>query len=172
MQEKKIVGVFHTEQDAINAVDSLKRHGYNAEDISIIARDRGEMSAIIEETGTKAPEGIAAGAVTGGTLGGVSGALLGMGALAIPGIGPFIAAGPIVAGLTGAVVGAGAGGLVGGLIGLGIPEEEAKKYNDYLKNGYILVLVDANSVWDKYAYDAFRTYNSINASTYESNYQN
>jgi hypothetical protein len=168
--ERKIVGVFHTEQEAINAVDGLKRQGYRADQISVIAKDRGEMSSIIEETGTRAPEGAATGAITGGTLGSVGGILLGMGALAIPGIGPFIAAGPIVAGLTGLAAGAGTGALVGGLIGLGIPEEEAKKYNDYLDDGHILVMVDSNTEWDTHTYNTFRTNNSMNANTYEGDY--
>jgi hypothetical protein len=168
--ERKIVGVFHTEQEAINAVDGLKRQGYRAEEISVLARDKGEMSDIIEVTGSKAPDGMAAGAVTGGTLGGIGGILLGMGALAIPGVGPFVAAGPIVAGLTGLAAGAGAGVLVGGLIGLGIPEEEAKRYNQYLEDGHILVLVDANSERDQYTYDTFRINHSLNANTYEGDY--
>jgi len=167
---RKIVGVFHTEQEAINAINGLKRQGYSENDISVLARDRDELSAVTEETDTKAPEGAAAGAVTGGALGGVGGILLGMGTLAIPGIGPFIAAGPIVAGLTGMAVGTGAGALIGGLIGLGIPEEEAKRYNQYLDEGRILVLVDANDDLDKHTYDTFRNNNTLNADTYEGDY--
>jgi len=93
-----------------------------------------------------------------------------MGALTIPGIGPFLAAGPILAGLSGLAIGAGAGGLVGGLIGLGIPEEEAMQYNEYLEDGYILVLVESNGKLDEHTYDTFRTNNSLNADTYEGDY--
>ena len=168
--ERKIVGVFDTERETVNAVEGLKRQGYRSDQISIIAKDKEEISSLIEETGAKVPVGVGVGAATGGALGGAGGILLGMGALAIPGIGPFIAAGPIVVGLTGLAVGVGAGGLVGGLIGLGIPEDEAKGYNEYLQDGKILVLVDSNSEWDKHTYETFRSNNSLNASTYDGDY--
>jgi uncharacterized membrane protein len=166
--EKKIVGIFQTEQEAIKAIEDLKRHGYSSDDISVVAKNREGLDNVSEETGTKAPEGLATGAATGGVLGGVGGLLLGIGALAIPGIGPFIAAGPIVATLTGAAVGAGAGGLVGGLIGLGIPEDEASRYNEYVNNGNILVLVDSHAERNRDVYDTFRSYNSRNADSYMS----
>ena len=92
---------------------------------------------------TKAPEGATTGAATGGVTGGVLGLLAGVGALAIPGLGPFIAAGPIMAALSGAAVGATTGGIVGGLIGMGIPEVEAKRYENKLKNGNYLIAVHA-----------------------------
>ncbi|MBP1993309.1 general stress protein [Paenibacillus eucommiae] len=168
MNEKKIVGVFHTENEAINAIEGLKQQGYRSEDISVIAKDRDEVSAVTETTGSKAPEGLATGAAAGGVLGGVTGLLAGIGALAIPGVGPIIAAGPIAAVLTGAAVGAGTGGLVGGLIGLGIPEDEVEIYNNYVKEGNILVLVDSHAERDPHAYNTFRTNNSLNASSYES----
>ncbi|WJH35260.1 general stress protein [Paenibacillus aurantius] len=169
-QEKKIVGVFHSEQEAIKAIEDLKRQGYSSDEISVIAKNKDDVSDISDETGTKAPEGLATGAATGGVLGGVTGLLAGLGALAIPGVGPIIAAGPIVATLTGAAVGAGAGGLVGGLIGMGMSEEEAHRYNDYVDQGNILVLVNSHVDRDRYAYDTFRTNNSLNASTYGSSY--
>jgi uncharacterized membrane protein len=93
---------------------------------------------------------------------------LGIGALAIPGVGPIIAAGPIVATLTGAAVGAGAGGIVGGLVGLGIPEDEANEYNDYVNEGDILVMVDSDAERDHYVHDTFRSNNSRNAQRYNS----
>jgi uncharacterized membrane protein len=167
---QKIVGVFRTEQEAINAVDALKRQGYRSEDISIVAQNKDDVAAVEKETGTKAPEGLATGAATGGVLGGVAGLLAGVGLLAIPGVGPILAAGPIAATLTGLAVGAGAGGLVGGLIGLGIPEEEANRYNDYVKEGNILVLVDSHADRNNLVYDTFRSNNSLNASTYDSEY--
>nr|WP_317617292.1 general stress protein [Paenibacillus elgii] len=168
--EKKIVGVFQTEQEAIRAIEGLKRQGYRADEISVIAKDKKDVSAVADQTGSKAPEGAAAGAATGGMLGGIAGLLAGIGALAIPGVGPIIAAGPIAATLTGAAVGAGAGGIVGGLIGMGIPEDEAKRYNEYVKEGSILVLVDSRADLDNEVYDTFRANHSRNASTYDADY--
>jgi uncharacterized membrane protein len=165
--EKKIVGVFQSEQEAVKAIESLKRQGYTSDDISIVARNKDEVAAVADQTGTKAPEGLATGAATGGLLGGAAGLLAGLGLLAIPGIGPILAAGPIAATLTGAAVGAGAGGLVGGLIGLGIPEDEARQYNNYVDQGNILVLVNSHVDRDPYAYDTFRQNNSLNSNSYD-----
>jgi uncharacterized membrane protein len=165
---KKIVGVFQTEHEAIRAIEDLKRHGYNSDDISVVAKNKDGLDNVSEQTGTKASEGLAAGAATGGVLGGVGGLLLSIGALAIPGIGPIIAAGPIVATLTGAAVGAGAGGLVGGLIGLGIPEDEANRYKENVNNGDILVLVDSHPQRNSKVYDTFRSNNSRNSDSYMS----
>lgn len=141
-QNKNIEGVYDTEQEAILAVEDLKRQGYRAEEISVISKNREDVDFITEETGTKAGAGAATGAVTGGTLGGLTGLLAGVGALAIPGIGPIIAAGPIAATLTGVAAGAGVGSLTGALIGMGIPEDEAKIYDESVKEGKILVLVE------------------------------
>ncbi|OMF96164.1 hypothetical protein BK146_15015 [Paenibacillus sp. FSL R7-0333] len=163
---KKIVGVFHTEHEASRAIEDLKAHGFLTEDISVIARNKRDVEAINDETGTKVPEGLATGAATGGLLGGVTGLLAGIGALAIPGIGPIIAAGPIAATLTGVAVGAGTGGLVGGLIGLGIPEDEAASYDNYVDEGRILVMVDADISREKDVYTVFRNHNSANADRY------
>jgi hypothetical protein len=165
---KKIVGVFQTEHQAIRAIEDLKRHGYSSDDISVVAKNKGDLDNVSEETGTKASEGLATGAATGGVLGGVGGLLVGIGALAIPGIGPIIAAGPIVATLTGAAVGAGAGGLVGGLIGLGIPEDEANRYYKNVNSGDILVLVDSHPQHNSHVYDTFRSNNSRNSDSYMS----
>lgn len=163
---KKIVGVFYTEHEASRAIEDLKSHGFLTEDISVIARNKRDVEAISDETGTKAPEGMASGAATGGILGGVTGLLAGIGALAIPGIGPIIAAGPIAATLTGVAVGAGTGGLVGGLIGLGIPEDEAESYDNYVDEGRILVMVDADNTRANDVYSIFRNHNSANADRY------
>ncbi|QGG58312.1 hypothetical protein GE073_23865 [Paenibacillus sp. B01] len=168
---KKIVGVYDTEQAAIEAIELLKERGVDSDDISILARDKGDVSTIQEETGTMAPEGVAAGAAGGGMLGGMTGLLVGLGALAIPGIGPIVAAGPIAAALTGAAVGAGAGGLVGGLIGLGIPENEASLYHEYVQDGNILVLVESRAERDHEVYDSLRSTGSINAPSYERDVQ-
>jgi uncharacterized membrane protein len=140
--EKHLVGVYDNEREAIQAVEDLKRQGYATEDISVISKNDDEVDHINEATGTKTEEGLAAGAATGGVLGGLTGLLAGIGALAIPGIGPIVAAGPIAATLTGAAVGAGAGGLAGALIGMGIPEDEADRYEGYVKEGKILVVVE------------------------------
>ncbi len=166
---KKIVGVFHNEHEASRAIEDLKSRGFLTEDISVIARDKRDVEAISDETGTKAPEGMASGAATGGLLGGVTGLLAGIGALAIPGIGPIIAAGPIAATLAGAAVGAGTGGLVGGLIGLGIPEDEAESYDNYVDEGRILVMVDADDTRANDVYAVFRSHNSANADRYMDN---
>ncbi|MGK7378045.1 general stress protein [Planococcus sp. 1R117A] len=141
----KVVGSYHSENEAISAIEDLKRKGYRSEDISVLSKDKKEIENVTGETGTHAGEGAATGAVTGGALGGLGGVLAGIGALAIPGIGPIVAAGPIVAGLTGAAAGAGVGGLTGALIGLGIPEDEAQEYETQFNEGRILVLVDDNS---------------------------
>lgn len=139
---KNVVGVFDTEQEAILAIEDLQKQGYNSEDISVISKNRDDVDAITDETGTKAGEGAATGAVAGGTLGGIGGLLAGVSALAIPGVGPIVAMGPIGAALTGIVAGAGIGGLSGALIGMGIPEDEAKMYDESVRDGKILVLVE------------------------------
>ena len=165
--EKKIVGVFETEVEASRAIENLKSQGIGIEHISVLTKDRDDLKYITEDTGTKAPEGIAAGAATGGILGGVTGLLAGIGLLAIPGVGPILAAGPIAATLTGLAVGAGAGGLVGGLVGLGIPEDEAAEYESYVNNGKILVLVDSSERGTD-VHNVFRDNRSLNASRYDS----
>ncbi|MFD3257706.1 general stress protein [Paenibacillus lentus] len=163
---KKIVGVFASEQDATNAIEDLKRYGFSIDDISVVGRDKEHMDSMKEETGTKAPEGVASGAATGGIVGGLTGLLAGLGVLAIPGIGPIVAAGPIAAALAGAAVGAGAGGLVGGLIGLGIPENEAKEYGSYVEHGRILVLVDADEAHRNDIYQIFQNHRALNSQNF------
>ncbi|WP_075618745.1 general stress protein [Paenisporosarcina indica] len=143
--DKRVIGVYDNGDDAVRAVEGLKAQGYDRDDISIVAKDRDEVEAVNAETGTKTEEGLAAGAATGGILGGAAGLLAGVGALAIPGIGPILAAGPIAAMLTGAAVGAGTGGLAGALIGMGIPEDEADQYERDVKEGKLLVLLDPNA---------------------------
>lgn len=146
MQKRHVVGTYDTDREAIAAIENLKHLGYTADDISIIGKDQQQTEHVVEQTDTHAAEGAATGATTGGLLGGLGGVLTGLGALAIPGIGPIIAAGPVVAGITGAAAGAGVGGLAGALIGMGIPEEEAHHYNEHFEHGKILVLIDS----DKY----------------------
>ncbi|NEU32708.1 general stress protein [bacterium LRH843] len=144
MVNRHVVGYYDSEAEAITAIEDLKRLGYPRDAISVISKKVERVDHIADETGTHAADGAAAGAATGGILGGIGGVVLGVGALAIPGIGPIIAAGPIVAGITGAAAGVGVGGLAGALIGMGIPEEEAYRYDEYFNEGKILVLVDGD----------------------------
>lgn len=138
--EKNVVGVYKSEQEAIIAIEDLVKQGYDKQDICVIGKDLKNVNYIADETGTVAEETAATGALAGGTLGGLTGLLVGVGALAIPGVGPIIAAGPIASSLIGAVAGAGLGGLTGALIAIGIPDEEAEYYGNSVKEGKILVL--------------------------------
>ncbi|KRE92151.1 low temperature-induced protein [Paenibacillus sp. Soil766] len=167
---KHIIGVFNTEEEAIRVINQLKAAGFNSEELSVVGRNHDDLDHVEVATESKAGEGLATGAATGGVLGGVTGLLVSIGALAIPGVGPIIAAGPIVAILTGAAVGASAGGLVGGLVGLGIPEEEAIQYHEYVQNGKVLVLVNSDADRANLAYQIFRDHKSLNADTYSPDY--
>src|SRR5687767_982890 len=140
-KNKTVIGIVDTETQADRVVASLQGSGFPGNDISVLLPDRSGTRDFAHEHNTKAPEGAVAGAAGGGVLGGTIGLLAGIGAIAIPGLGPFIAAGPLMAALSGAAVGAGVGGITGALIGLGIPEIEAKKYEGKLKGGNILVAV-------------------------------
>src|SRR5437764_7365894 len=119
-----VYGIFRSRDQAENAVDRLIAAGFRTEDVSVLLPENVGTKDFAHEKNTKAPEGATTGAVTGGIVGGTLGWLAGIGALAIPGVGPFIAAGPIMAALGGAAVVGGAGGIVGALVGLGIPEYE------------------------------------------------
>jgi len=130
-----------SELQAIDIVDGLKAAGFSSGDVSVLFQDKGATRDFAHEQKTKAPEGAAAGAGTGGVLGGALGWLAGVGSLAVPGLGPFIAAGPIMGALSGAAAGAAVGGLAGALIGLGIPEHEAKLYEGKVAGGNILISV-------------------------------
>jgi len=136
------------------AVDHLRAAGFRAQDISILFPDNVGTKDLGHEKHSKAPEGTAAGATSGAVIGGTLGWLVGIGALAIPGLGPFIAAGPLMAALGGAAVGGAVGGLTGALIGMGIPEYEAKRYEGLIKEGGILLSVHSDShEWTKRAKD-------------------
>jgi len=130
-----------TESQADNIVAELKRTGFSNDDISALFPDKRGTRDFAHEKNTKAPEAASAGAGAGGLLGGTLGWLAGIGALAIPGVGPLIAAGPIMAMLGGAAVGATVGGLTGALVGMGIPELEAKRYEGKVRDGNILISV-------------------------------
>src|SRR6202049_4810255 len=133
-------------------VEGLKASGFSNRDISALLPQSAGTKDFAHEKGTKAPEGATAGAGTGVVLGGAMGWLLGVGALAIPGLGPFIAAGPIMAALAGAGVGGAVGGVAGALVGMGIPEYEAKRYEGRVKDGGILISVHSDSSeWTKKA---------------------
>lgn len=142
---KAVFGLVDSEAQAERLVDGLKAAGFSNNDISVLFPDKSGTRDFAHEQHTKAPEGAATGAGTGGVVGGVLGWLVGIGSLAIPGVGPFIAAGPIMAALAGVGVGAAVGGLSGALIGLGIPEYEAKQYEGKLKAGNILISVHSEN---------------------------
>lgn len=147
-----VYGIFPTRLAVEEAVDELKAAGYRNTDISVLFPDNEGTKDFAVEKHTKAPEGTATGATTGVIVGGTLGWLAGIGAIAIPGVGPFIAAGPIVAALTGAGAGAIGGGILGALIGLGIPEYEAKRYEGRIRKGGILLSVHCdNDQWTKRA---------------------
>src|ERR1700722_6640000 len=141
MSKKSVFCIATSRDQAERIVDNLKNAGFSNNDISVLFPDRATTRDFAHEKHTKAPEGTATGAGSGGVIGGALGWLAGIGALAIPGVGPFIAAGPILAALSGAAVGATVGGIAGGLIGLGIPELEAKRYEGKIKEGNILLSV-------------------------------
>ena len=138
---KAVFGLVDTESQAEIIVNGLRAAGFSNNDISVLFPDKSGTRDFAHEQHTKAPEGAATGAGAGGVLGGVFGWLVGIGSLAIPGVGPFIAAGPIMAALAGAGVGAAVGGLSGALIGMGIPEYEAKQYEGKIREGNILISV-------------------------------
>jgi hypothetical protein len=141
-------GIFKSRAAAEACIDQLLASGFRNDDISVLAPDQDATRELATEKNTKAPEGATTGATTGGVVGGTLGLLAGIGALAIPGLGPFIAAGPIMGALAGLGVGAAAGGLIGALVGMGIPEYEAKRYEGRVKDGGILVSVHCdNSDW-------------------------
>ena len=140
-REVSVYGVFHDRETVRETVEGLKREGFGDQDISVVFPDRDESKNFAVEHNTKAPEGATAGGVTGVVAGGVLGWLAGVGMIAIPGIGPLLAAGPIVAALAGAGAVGVAGGLVGALVGMGLPELEAKRYESEVKAGRILVAV-------------------------------
>jgi uncharacterized membrane protein len=140
---KSVFGIATTQGQAESIVQRLQSQGFANSEISVLLPDTSGTGDFGHVKSTKASEGVTAGATTGGVAGGALGLLAGIGALAIPGLGPFIAAGPIMAALSGAAVGATAGGIVGGLIGLGIPEIEARRYEEKLKKGNYLIAARA-----------------------------
>jgi hypothetical protein len=147
-----VYGIYSTERSLEVAVDTLKSEGFRNTDISVLFPENEGTKDFAHRKATKAPEGAATGAGTGAVVGGALGWLAGIGSLAIPGVGPFIAAGPIMAALAGAGVGGAVGGITGALVGLGIPEYEAKRYEGRIRKGGILLSVHSDSSdWTKKA---------------------
>lgn len=140
-EKKAVFGIYMNRSEVEAAVARLKTDGFLASDISVLMPSPETSEKLAHENTTKAPEGTATGAGTGLVIGGTLGWLVGIGALAIPGVGPLIAAGPIMAMLAGAGTGAALGGITGGLVGYGIPEYEAKRYESIVKEGGILLSV-------------------------------
>jgi len=147
-----VFGIYRDRTSVENAVDVLRQEDFRNTDISVLFPENQGTKDFAHEKNTKAPEGAATGAGSGAVIGGTLGWLTGIGALAIPGVGPFIAAGPIVAALAGVGVGGAIGGIAGALIELGIPEYEAKRYEGRIKEGGILLSVHCDdSNWTKRA---------------------
>jgi Tetrahydromethanopterin S-methyltransferase, subunit C len=150
-------GLYPTRESVESAIAALKQEGLRSQDVSVLFPDKQGTKDFAHEKNTKAPEGTATGAGSGAVIGGTLGWLAGIGALAIPGVGPFIAAGPIMAALAGAGVGGTVGGITGALIGMGIPEYEAKRYEGRVKEGGILLSVHCDdSTWTKKAKDLLK----------------
>ena len=147
MANKKtaVFGIYPNVTQAERAVDALMGAHFSSDDISVLLPDSQGSKDFAHEKHTKAPEGTTTGVAAGGTIGGTLGLLAGIGALAIPGVGPFIAAGPIMGALAGLGVGGAVGGLVGALVGMGIPEFEAKRYEGRVKNGGVLLSVHCDT---------------------------
>ncbi len=143
--KRSVFGILKTREEAESVVERLKAAGFSSGDVSVLFPDTSGSRDFAHDQATKAPEGATTGGTTGFVVGGVLGWLAGIGSLAIPGIGPFIAAGPIMAALSGAAVGAAIGGIAGALIGMGIPEFEARRYEAKIKEGNILLSVHADN---------------------------
>ena len=145
MSKTSVFCIATSRHQAEQIVGQLKATNFSNNDISALFADKGTSHDFAHEKNTKAPEGAVTGAVAGGVTVGALGWIAGIGALAIPGVGPFIAAGPIIAALSGVAIGAAVGGIAGGLIGLGIPELEAKRYEGKIKEGNILISVHTDN---------------------------
>ncbi len=136
-----VFGIYKTSLAAERAVDRIIAAGFSNNDISVLLPDSQSSKEFAHEKNTKTPEGTTTGVAAGGVIGGTLGLLAGIGAIAIPGLGPFIAAGPIMGALAGLGAGGAVGGVIGALVGMGIPEYEAKRYEGHIKNGGVLLSV-------------------------------
>ena len=144
-QRTSVLGIYKNRDHASRAVEQITAAGFSHDSISVLLPDSPSTQAFAHEKNTKAPEGAATGVTTGGVVGGALGLLAGIGALAIPGVGPLIAAGPIMAALAGVGVGGAVGGVIGTLVGMGIPEYEAKRYEGRVKDGGVLLSVHCDT---------------------------
>lgn len=140
-----VFGIYKNRLDAEGAVDRIAASGFTYNDVSVLLPDAQSSKEFAHEKNTKAPEGTTTGATTGGVIGGTLGLLAGIGALAIPGLGPFIAAGPIMGALAGIGAGGAVGGIIGALVGMGMPEYEAKRYENRIKEGGVLLSVHCDT---------------------------
>lgn len=140
-KNRAVFGIYASEVQAERAVNALVDDGFPSQDVSVLMPDQRSTREFAHHKDTKAPEGATAGATAGGVVGGTLGVLIGLGALAVPGVGPLLAAGPLVAGLAGLGAGGAVGGLIGAMVGLGIPEYEARRYEGRVKDGGILLSV-------------------------------
>jgi hypothetical protein len=140
-KNRAVFGIYGTVDQAEHAVNVLIDEAFSAQDVSVLMPDQSSTREFAHRKDTKAPEGATAGATAGGVVGGTLGVLAGLGALAIPGLGPLLAAGPIVAGLAGLGAGGAVGGLIGALVGMGVPEYEARRYEGRVKDGGVLLSV-------------------------------
>lgn len=161
-----VFAIFSDKLALERAVEMLKSQNFRNSDISVLMQSTEGAKDLAIEKHTKAPEGATAGAATGALAGGALGWLVGAGMLAIPTLGPFIAAGPIMAAIAGAGVGGTVGGIAGGLIGLGIPEFEAERFESYIKKGGILLSVHVDDAkWESKAIEILRDCGAKNIST-------
>lgn len=172
--DKHIIGIFHTESEAISAINRLKTAGYQDDEISVLSKNKDSIEHIEDATNTDviSEDGkakVAGGAAVGGIIGGAGALLAELGLLAIPGVGPFLAAGPIVATLTGAIAGGAVGGIVGALVELGVDKSEAEEYEKYLNRGDILVLVNNMYNTNDEVYNNFYDNNSVIRDRYNRN---
>jgi hypothetical protein len=147
-KNKSVFGIYPSADRAERAVNALIDDGFPSQDVSVLMPDQRSTREFAHHKDTKAPEGATAGATAGGVVGGTLGVLVGLGALAIPGVGPLLAAGPLVAGLAGLGAGGAVGGFIGALVGMGIPEYEARRYEGRVKDGGILLSVHCETPGD------------------------
>jgi hypothetical protein len=161
-----VFAIVKNEGQAVRIAEELRSAGFTGDDVSVLFADRAGTRDFGHEQHSKAPEGATAGASVGGVLGGALGWLAGIGSLAIPGLGPFIAAGPILAALSGAAAGAAVGGVTGALIGLGMPEYEAKLYEGKIRDGNILFSVTVENAEErKVAREMFERHGATDVAT-------
>jgi len=165
-----VAGVFNNQSDAQQALNELKAAGFSPDQISVVAKDTRETQSMVESSDMDGAEttGAGTGALLGGVTGGIAGWLVGIGALAIPGIGPIVAAGALATTLGGAAIGAAAGGLIGALVGAGIPEEDARVYETHVRDGRILITAQATTTAESQsARDAFDRFGGADVRAYD-----